>query len=86
MAGLINLKDEKSRVAFYSVIAAILLTTFKIVVGVLLIIFRSALYPGCRSFRFVNIQAISIANIRIITIPATFNIFFMIFYGLPPGR
>ncbi len=34
MAGLINLKDEKSRVAFYSVLAAILLTTFKIVVGI----------------------------------------------------
>ncbi len=34
MAYLIDLKDEKSRVAFYSVLAAILLTTFKIVVGV----------------------------------------------------
>ncbi|HCT29495.1 MAG TPA: cation transporter [Bacteroidales bacterium] len=49
MAGLINLKDEKSRVAFYSVIAAILLTTFKIVVGVLtnsLGILSEALHSG----------------------------------------
>lgn len=35
MLQLINLKDEKSRVAFFSVLAAILLTTFKIVVGLL---------------------------------------------------
>jgi cation diffusion facilitator family transporter len=34
MLQLINLKEEKSRVAFYSVLAAIVLTTFKIVVGV----------------------------------------------------
>ena len=34
MLKLINLKEEKSRVAFYSVLAAIVLTTFKIVVGV----------------------------------------------------
>ncbi|MHC1703634.1 MAG: cation diffusion facilitator family transporter [Tenuifilaceae bacterium] len=34
MIQLINLKDEKSRVAFYSVLAAINLTSLKIVVGV----------------------------------------------------
>jgi len=34
MIQLVNLKDEKSRVAFYSVLAAIILTSFKIVVGV----------------------------------------------------
>jgi len=34
MFHIINLKDEKSRVAFYSVLAAIALTTFKIIVGV----------------------------------------------------
>ena len=34
MAQLINLKDEKSRVAFYSVLAAIALTSIKIIVGI----------------------------------------------------
>lgn len=34
MLKLLNLKEEKSRVAFYSVLAAIALTSFKIIVGV----------------------------------------------------
>lgn len=49
MLKLINLKDEKSRVAFFSVLAAILLTTFKIIVGVLtnsLGILSEALHSG----------------------------------------
>jgi len=49
MLQLINLKEEKSRVAFYSVLAAILLTTFKIVIGVLtnsLGILSEALHSG----------------------------------------
>ena len=49
MVQLFNLKDEKSRVALYSVLAAILLTTFKIIVGVLtnsLGILSEALHSG----------------------------------------
>lgn len=49
MFGFLNLKDEKSRVAFFSVLAAILLTTFKILVGVLtnsLGILSEALHSG----------------------------------------
>jgi len=34
MKSLLNLKEEKSRVAFYSVLAAVALTSFKIIVGV----------------------------------------------------
>lgn len=49
MFQLLNLKEEKSRVAFFSVLAAILLTTFKIVVGLLtnsLGILSEALHSG----------------------------------------
>jgi len=49
MLGILNLKDEKSRVAFFSVLAAILLTSFKILVGVLtnsLGILSEALHSG----------------------------------------
>lgn len=49
MLKLLNLKEEKSRVAFFSVLAAVLLTTFKIVVGLLtnsLGILSEALHSG----------------------------------------
>jgi len=49
MLKLIDLKDEKSRVAFFSVLAAIILTSFKIIVGVLtnsLGILSEALHSG----------------------------------------
>jgi cation diffusion facilitator family transporter len=49
MFQFLNLKDEKSRVAFFSVLAAILLTSFKILVGVLtnsLGILSEALHSG----------------------------------------
>ncbi len=49
MFQLINLKEEKSRVAFYSVLAAILLTSFKLIVGLLtnsLGILSEALHSG----------------------------------------